>query len=111
MTLTVAEVLTLAADILTPEDAWTQNSWACDANGRIVPPRSGDACCRCLDGALIAVKGTDDTHRELEAIAVALNVGSAMEWNDEPGRTQAEVVAALRSTALSLSPPSDQVRG
>jgi hypothetical protein len=86
--LSVAEVLDAAADLIEPEGAWTQGEWGSDG-------------CWCLDGALMAAKGSCQTWPELEAVrnAIGPECETAIGWNDAPERTQAEVVAKLREAA------------
>lgn len=83
---TLAEVLDAAANLIEPEGAWTQHEWGHDG-------------CYCLDGALMAAKGTGYTFPELDLIREVTGAESAIHWNDADHRTQAEVVAKLREAA------------
>ena len=92
-------VLNLAADLIEPEGAWTQHQWARDASGQPVGVLDG-AVCWDIAGAIVRVAP------DYSGIAFALDsalkgiVGKSMSgWNDAPGRTQAEAVAALRAAA------------
>jgi len=105
-----AEVLEAAADLLEKPGAWTQNEFARDAVGRVVYPTSTLATCWCVRGAIAAVNEEEDDHaantRNWKAAAKLLgfhDVHDIEQWNDTPGRTQAEVVAALREAARQAS--------
>ena len=101
---TVADTLDAAAELLSKPGAWTQGAYARDADGEdlldandnlMVPP---EAVCFCLYGAVAYIE--DDTVRGGEACQYLERLGiSATEWNDEPERTQDEVVAKLREAA------------
>lgn len=101
--LTVAEVLDGAADLLTPEGAWTQGRMARRQTGHTAWSLFDDsAVCFCAIGAMIRVSGSYEPDLKEEAFAEALGFASASRlasWNDDPGRTQAEVVAKLREAA------------
>ncbi|MGI4744926.1 MAG: DUF6197 family protein [Janthinobacterium lividum] len=95
---TVAEVLDAAADLLTSEGAWTQGAQARRADGKQVMADGPNAVCWCLIGATEAADpeyfGTDADRVLYHLLGVDI-----VEWNDAPGRTQAEVVAKLREAA------------
>lgn len=116
----VADWLALAADLLEPEGAWTQGAFSRNADGSIdFGGEDGDPdgvadnpVCWCALGALAKVGGHDLTQRgyplmgplheasTLLASVVGKSTGlGAADWNDEIGRTQAEVVSALREAA------------
>lgn len=109
--LTVAEVLSRAADLIEPERAWTQGCEARDVDGVELVDYSGtDAICWCVGGAIwkaaddVGYKNPNVAMRFLESL---LDVCNVPEWNDAPKRTQSEVVAKLReAAALSLANPS-----
>jgi hypothetical protein len=106
---TVADVLDAAADLLTPEGAWTPYAAARGAEAFEVDPTDDEAKCWCIIGAVSAVNGVKcwgpasaqhflnslfpDWHDEDSDV-----VGAAL-WNDALGRTQAEVIAKLREAA------------
>lgn len=96
--LSVADILDRAADLIEPEGAWIQGDWALDAEGNAAGYHGG--VCWCADGAILQVAhsipgGPDEAW---EAFTDAVGV-SLIGFNDAPGRTQAEVVAALRAAA------------
>ena len=98
MSAQVAADLRAAAEVL-ERGGWTQ--------GRYYRPETG---CRCAIGAIVAVLGGHDTEFTIpdEAQPRWRAVEGALEahlnhfidiWNDEPGRTADEVIAALRAAA------------
>jgi hypothetical protein len=94
----VADVLNAAADLI-ERDGWVQ--------GRYQGP-CGE---HCMTDALIAAcqvkeeKGEEASAwwrlygRAADALETGLGTRALPGWNDAPGRTQAEVVAALRAAA------------
>lgn len=91
----VADYLDAAAELLSKPGAWTQGAYARIApGGPTVGPGSPEARCWCLAGALGAV---DATHRAW--IAFDKYVGGIVTFNDRLGRSQGEVVQALREAA------------
>lgn len=75
---------------------WCQRASARDAAGNAVSPMDTEACCWCLDGALLVA--TDSALEYLQAsVAVSNALGGKgyIGWNDTPGRTQNEVVSLL----------------
>lgn len=96
----VREILNRAADLIEPAGMWTQGSWARDAAGA-ADPRPEDAACYCLYGAVRKAAGFGKTDAAFEALGQSFR-GDYISWNDEPSRTQAEVVAVLRAAAASV---------
>lgn len=97
-----SQVLAKAADLIEPEGAWTQDVW-----------RNDTRTCFCAEGAIAQAAGIEparagahDSSRYLET-AVGIGRWEVPTWNDAPGRTQAEVVAALRK-ASALAKESGQ---
>lgn len=87
---------------------WTQVSYARDKKDNSVSPLDPKACKWCLVGALRKASSEDPTYmRRLDRLKVSANVhrslkdfinyGSLTNWNDEDGRTQAEVISLLLS--------------
>ena len=107
----VADVLNRAADLLEKPGAWTQGEWARDKNGEGEPLPGSDVCW-CAYGACYAVNGYTwrgcglDVVYALDQWSRANSYPSIQHFNDEPGRTQAEVVAALREAARQSERPS-----
>lgn len=96
-----AEILRAAAEL-----PWTQDEMARDANGEFALWWESDAVCWCATGALAKVGlplggSVLDSPRIMFATAVLENVvGAAIPvWNDQPGRTHAEVKAAMIKAA------------
>ena len=101
--LTVAEVLNAAADLLERPNAWAQWIWAKGANGQPVWVGNDEkAVCWCIEGAFERIVGHRDFYQlrfaARDAFSAA-NGDSPIAYNDAPGRTQSEVVAALRRAA------------
>lgn len=92
---TVADVLDAAADLLEKPGAWTQGEWwSCNDD---------DEQCFCVRGA-IRWCGVGINSEMDQKIAEAMGFRAPhllARWNDEKGRTQSEVVAALRAAATS----------
>jgi len=102
----VADVLNAAADLIEPEGRWTQGTWARSSVGDTDP--IDDAICWCAYGAIYQVCGrkwTPEANAGMRLLCGVLRLGATDPmgsiglWNDKEGRTQAEVVAALREAA------------
>ncbi len=102
----VSQVLSEAADLLEKPGAWTQGAYARGKSGRKVSTRK-TAVCFCAVGAIdavigkptIGIEGHWEALRMVTFAAIGTREANVAEWNDEPGRTQAEVVAAFRRAA------------
>lgn len=100
----VSEVLNQAADVLEPEGAWTQGALWRTPDGTY---EEDGAVCFCIQGALYLVTeriaggvGEGDAVREEAEDFLETLLGRTIPgWNDDPERTQAEVVAKLREAA------------
>jgi hypothetical protein len=103
--LSAADVLARAADLIEPEGRWTQGESARTSTGDgLVDALADEAVCWCAAGAVSRAAGeTGDMYgNAMRALSDYLKLRSyplITEWNDNLGRTQAEVVAALRSAA------------
>lgn len=108
----IADVLEKAADLIEPEGAWTQGAFAKDQLGNeyLGYEESGDirefgATCFCVFGALAIAEGVIDpewarlSEESLRSFLGFKYAGEISHWNDTEGRTQAEVVSALRAAA------------
>lgn len=105
----VSEILDKAADLIEPEGAWTRGTLARDNRGLDVAAEDANATCWCAAGALqhsIGGSWSDDGigvyHAAREAVLLAVGLTDSdrlANWNDTPGRTQQEVVTALREAA------------
>ena len=96
-----SEILFAAADKIEPKGAWTQGSFARNSRGIMADPLSEDAICWCASGAIISANGKDDHVAFLAKRAFENSVikSHIYDWNDDPERTQSQVVSALRSAA------------
>lgn len=108
---TTADVLREAARLI-EEGGWTQGALARTLRGLSVEPGSGQAVAWCAAGALLRASVAmasgpyrDEYARRLyrdameQLDAVVGQRGGAVAWNDAPGRTREEVVAALLMAA------------
>ena len=104
---TVADILTAAADLIEPEGRWTQGAFARTGKGRVIGPCEKAAECFCGIGAIYRVGGvghlSDAAMAELDRYARRRRHDMFAGWNDTEGRTQAEVVAALRASAAKAT--------
>lgn len=90
---TPADVLTGAAELIL-RDGW------CQFMARMP---SGE---RCVGAALYDVTGDSEPYREARRwLSSTLHIapGGVGGWNDEPGRTEGEVVVSLRTAAKSAA--------
>ena len=76
---------------------WCQGTMARDAQGKYCPEYSSDAIPWCVYGAVYVTYSEDQLRRErildmLQSFHIRLS-----SWNDDPKRTQAEVIALLES--------------
>lgn len=100
MEMTAPEILRAAATLLIRQ-GWTQGVTARDAFG--LPTFAGlpEATCWCMLGAIAKVSGIWAPTGPLQLLRTYLGVHGISKWNDEPGRTRAEVVNALLGAAES----------
>lgn len=113
--MTTAEILLKAADLIEPEGAWTTEAYARNDGGDIVQPGDPSASCWCLIGAIGRVDRFNPSYMALDkfeampAIQALTAVTDGVwppNWQDSIGRTQAEVVAALRAAAKTVGAES-----
>lgn len=83
--------------LLEQPGTWTQFRSARDAAGRLIGIRSHDACQWCALGAIGAVYPDDEIIALETRLRQQTPMGSIARWNDDPARTQSEVVALLKS--------------
>jgi hypothetical protein len=95
----VSEILNAAADLLEKPGAWTQQDYAFDPDGVAVDARNERASCFCALGAIRHAGGYPDDVNPAASVLGQFVGDLVCDWNDAPGRTQAEVVAALRAAA------------
>ena len=99
--LKASEVLDRAADLIEPEGRWTQGCLARTADGDPVLERNRKAVCWCLVGSIHRAAENEETaYRTRDWLFAHFDDGwTEASWNDDPTRTQAEVVAKLREGA------------
>lgn len=95
----VADILDAAATLLQPPGRWTQYYLARDGAARWVDSKDAAAVSWGALGAIERVTPDHIRRSALLAIKSLLGVRHLSRWNDDPKRTQAEVVAALRAAA------------
>jgi hypothetical protein len=94
------EILIAARALITRPEHWTQGAYRRDTNGNKLH-RDRGAVCWCPEGAISYV-ATDDSSRgalsaadDLLADAAGVERGMFTDWNDDPRRTHAEVLAVM----------------
>ena len=95
-----SEILSKAADLIEPEGRWTTVWCAIDKNG--IGHLNGnvkDATCWCAIGAVEKSAGGYDANAALLFVRDVIDGEFIDDWNDAEGRTQAEVVSALRKAS------------
>jgi hypothetical protein len=101
----VLDLLVAARETLAAPGAWTQGEGARDQSGSVVGSKEPVAVCWCSIGAIH--RGDDGGgfcgyDARLLVKEAAGGVSSLAEWNDAPGRTQAEVLNVFdRAIALA----------
>ena len=88
-----------------PAAAWHQGGFAVDAQGSRVAATNPQAVKLCLLGQATqaaAAGGLEQTYHIWEALRETLGGKSLADWNDEPGRTPAEVKELFAQTAARL---------
>ncbi|HEY5098523.1 MAG TPA: hypothetical protein VII54_00550 [Gaiellaceae bacterium] len=93
---------------------WTQHAEGRDAHGAAVEPWHPTATSWSLLGAVVAaLEAQTDGGKELplvqltdalDALALFVDFDSLADWNDEPGRTQGDVIAVLDTAADTAAP-------
>lgn len=112
--MSASTTLTRAAELLARPEQWTQGAFARDADGTVTAPLSDDAVSFDLKGALIRAAGPG--YGSAWAAIERFLRADALHWNDDPTRTHADVLAALRGAAAMaeaeenepLEDPSDR---
>jgi hypothetical protein len=104
--MTDSEILLAAAEIL--ERGWCQENMAVDIDGKKATAGSQHACAHCASGAILAVLRANNINssgtlcRCIILVEKHLGSGGLEFWNDQPTRTQGEVVQAFQNTAAAL---------
>ena len=75
---------------------WTQRFCAKDANGNSCSSTDQNAVCWCPLGAIFAAYPGIEQISVVDKLQGHLDSG-IMQWNDTPGRTKEEVIAALEA--------------
>jgi hypothetical protein len=93
---TPADILRAARALIDAPEKWTQDAYRRDAEGNKCKPAA--AVCWCAEGAILAA--SDDSvlmmnRWRAEDLLTAAAPGAIAIFNDAPGRTHAEVLAAF----------------
>ena len=106
------ELLRSARDLV--RRGWTQQAEGRDAQGTAVEPWQPTATSWSLLGALVAaLEEQTDGRKELplvqladalDALALFVDSDSLADWNDDPRRTQGDVIAVLDTAADAAAP-------
>jgi len=107
-----ASVLNAAADLLEKPGAWTQGQMAVSKGGKVVLPGAPTAARWCAAGAMRKVAFADPGTLSnaywlgMRQLSAAIGGKRITAWNDDPSRTQSEVVATLRAAAVKAGEPA-----
>lgn len=105
------ELLRRASDLI--RRGWTQHAESRDPAGAEVEPWQSTATCWSLLGALVAAledvtDGGDlplaQLADALDALALFVDSDSLADWNDDPRRTQKDVIGVLGAAADAAAP-------
>lgn len=101
--MTTIKKLRKMRELLTPAGAWLQGRYAQTEDGFACQVHDRNAVCWCLVGASLTL---DSTAGAEYAIRDFLNLvpsgNNLIFWNDTPGRTQDDVLAAIDGTIAGL---------
>jgi len=84
------------------ERGWTQHQYARGKGRRRARPNGKAATCFCALGALHKAYGIDDYDSSPAAAVLRQVVGPIPQWNDDPERTQTDVVEAFERAAAGV---------
>lgn len=90
---------TTVAELLADESRWCQDAEAKDENGIPCAEWSEVAASWCIEGACIAVYGLVKADEQIRKVGSVIG-HCVYRWNDTPGRTHAEVLAAVRKAGI-----------
>ena len=92
----IAKVLRDARALLAKRGGWGQGNFAYNSLGFPEMIGSSHAVCFCSMGAIKKVAPTnDDAQNACLAVANTLAGRNIIDWNDQPGRRKAQVLAAF----------------
>lgn len=97
-----SEILSAAADLIEPQGRWTQGVYGRRAGKQVAIEHLAMADCFCTAGATLRItEGRSDRRVEEALLKIGRRGGysNIADWNDDPDRTQAEVVSALRQAS------------
>lgn len=91
--------------LFSDESKWTQDYWAHDRAGARVNELDDSATCWCIRGAIRRVlHAQQDAHTPLrEAFHKTIGTTFIASWNDEPGRTFADIKKLIADTRARVA--------
>lgn len=97
-------ILTKARALI--KKGWAQGAFARDKDGKIALIKGKQATCFCITGAVCRISSSyimqGDCFESLKRALRLPTLADVARWNDAPGRTQAEVLAAF-DKAIALA--------
>ena len=97
MPVTTLELIRETRALLTPDGAWMQGAY------NNSPTNPSEATCFCLSGALHHVHGPHNYDGRCTHLVVQRYIQMPIpSWNDEPGRTQSEILSLLDKVEADL---------
>jgi hypothetical protein len=101
--MSVVEVLKRAKERI--ERGWCRGQFAVNAHNEPVSELSQEACRWCTSGAFYAVcNDMDERNMARDVFRKVIDDENITRWNDSPGRTKREVLAAF-DKAIALATP------
>lgn len=94
---TAADVLRMARALVERPELWTQGAYSRDADG-VGDPDKVNIVCRCAEGAIMDAYAEDEVAAGTTAWSILQEIvgdQSIPTWNDAPGRTHTEILAAF----------------
>ncbi len=89
------------SELIADPASWCQGSLARDQDGNSLGSGDPDACQWCMIGAIEkSLFITSKAFSRLERVVKSKGFEIIADWNDAPGRTHAEVIAALKEAGL-----------
>lgn len=99
---TVAGGLRAVRELLSAPERWTQGENARDAEGHYVSPECPQACCWCLEGAILRVWGSwSAAHKTVNLLTEVTHEYWLHDWNDRLREHGALIVTLDRAIQLA----------
>lgn len=106
--MTPADTLRAARALIEQPERWTRRVEARDSRGRTTSPMDAGAVCWCAAGATIRAAKCEVLLMSgaFQHLEKAVGINGIEHWNDMPGRTHAEVLAAF-DRAIEIAEKSE----